>query len=62
MTTVWRRRRMMARRLLADTSKSVQSGCRSIMKKVTNSGNNRVYEILVGKYTEETVGKGAEAK
>ena len=42
MTAVWRKRRRMARRLFADTSRLVQSGCRSMMKKVTNSENVEV--------------------
>ena len=37
MTTVWNTTTRMARTLLTETSQSVQSGCRSMMKKVTNS-------------------------
>ena len=39
MTTVWRTTSTMARMLLADTRRSVQSGWRSMMKKVMNSEN-----------------------
>ena len=39
MTTVWRTTSTMARMLLADTRRSVQSGWRSMIKKVMNSEN-----------------------
>ena len=63
MTTVWNTTTRMARTLLTETSQSVQSGCRSMMKKVTNSEKYHVSTSQVRRgSTQEAVGEGAESK
>ena len=63
MTTVWNTTTRMARTLLTETSQSVQSGCRSMMKKVTNSEKYHVSISQVRREsTQEAVGEGAKSK